>query len=749
MKNMIDEKNIESFTYNIGNRTGIKLLVKKIVRKLSFWLLQPIGDKQNAFNQQVYTQMQEIEHTFENIECKLSELQKIKKGLDEQKLQIRKLEQNIDYHIGLHVSGTKNDIDVMGDKQLLERIEALKSCENAEMDDRMADVRNIFQNCIDENVKLQDTREVIVVLCSGLKKYAEMEAIRKEAFSLYKLLTRWSKYHVKLVSLEEQEQIEYDGNVITAPEDELEKYFSTLDIKLILAVESDISLLYRAKSIFFKYKTIARVTGQNPLAGVEPCYYEHIRHLNDMGFQRYDVYSKKAKTLLEDAGLKNVEMRIPVVDTELWTYKEKMAEGKIRIGFASSPMADEQCFDRGMELLSHTMAEAPEAEFHVLWRSEEVKIPEAWKNLDNCKIYYGKQNVEEFYDKIHMLMIPYATIENNHACSISALEAMLQGIPVVATEVAGVSDLVNEFGIGEVCEPVSAEVVKSIKKIKEHYTVYNSCERAMLLRLKLSGDNIVAEVENYADEYLPDNITTLGEWRYALEQAQRTLVKGPAEIKAYYSQFEIAENYNNDRFMQFPENCIDLLERTSIGVMIQDRFKGAEINILDIAPGDGRIMQEDLKYGKCLGVDSSEAMLRLMKKRFQDNKNLQTKTADYFEDTVEGEFDVITTFRYIRHFEYYQRKILYRKIRENMTARGMFIFDVPNIKFEMPVRNRNGWDKYNIYDFFTTKEEMTAELENNGFKVEYIIAVGSNLMSNIPEECKDEPITWTFGVIKA
>ena len=148
-------------------------------------------------------------------------------------------------------------------------------------------------------------------------------------------------------------------------------------------------------------------------------------------------------------------------------------------------------------------------------------------------------------------------------------------------------------------------------------------------------------------------------------------------------------------------------------------------------------------------MDASEAMLKVLRKRFANNSNLKTKIADYFENDIEGKFDVITTFRYIRHFEYFQRKILYKKILNNLSEHGILIFDVPNIKFEMPVRNQNGWDKYNIYDIFTTKEDMIAELEENGFKVEYVIAIGNNLMDNIPKECVNEPITWTFGAVKA
>jgi len=746
MKNNIERNSLDTFTYEIESQGKLKVFVKKVVRKLLWWLLKPIGDKQNSLNHQIYAQVEEICNEQEKAKEEFNKLLFTNIKLNSE---LEFMKSNINYKFRSNLSSAKNDIDVMGNRVLKEQLEILKSDKNSNSIEQLSKIGQTFSTMINESILKQDSDDVIIILCNGLKCNKETEAIRKEAWNLYQILNRWSKYHVKLISIEEQIETEYEGNVVYIAESLLEKYFSNLNIKLLIAVESDISIIYRAKSLFFKYKSIIRATGQNPLAGIQPDLYEHIRHLNDLGFQKYDVYSYKAESILKEAGFKNIGVRYPVMDLHLWKYQQKNIRGKLKIGFASAPMGEEQWMNRGMDLLSTLMLDCPEYEFEILWRNSKVPVPDKWKQMPQCKVYYGKQDMASFYANIHVLLIPYVSINHNHACSLSALEAMLQGIPVVATNISGISDIVEKFGLGEISGITSLEIQTAFQKIKSNYSSYTSREKVLLLQKELSEENIVAEIENYADMYLPKMITTLGEWKRDLELYGKTLVKGPEEIKAYYSQFEIAENYNADRFMQFPENCIDLLERTSIGNIIQDRFKGARVKILDIAPGDGRIMQEDLKYGDCLGVDSSEAMLRLMKDRFRNFDNLKTKSLDYFKDDLKEQFDVITTFRYIRHFEYFQRKDLYQKIKNNLKNKGILIFDVPNIKFEFPVRNQNGWDKYNIYDVFTTKEEMIAELEENGFKIEYIIAIGNNLMEHIPEECMNEPITWTFGVVKA
>jgi SAM-dependent methyltransferase/glycosyltransferase involved in cell wall biosynthesis len=739
MKNRIDKRYIESFTYELGNQSGLRKLIKKVIKKMVLWFIKPIGDRQNELNRQMFDQ---IEHM-----CleQAKEIQNLKNMIMRHNMDMGEAMNQTNYRLMSVSSNVKNDIDVMNDRDLNEEIALLKDHGN----DNLEQIKTIFETGIERAIQRQDTQDVIVILCNGLKSNAGIEAVRKEAYNLYRIMKRLSKYQIKLVSIENESKIECNGNIIYASEDALEKYFSSLKIRLLIVLESDVSILYRAKCLFFKYKSLVRITGQNPLFGIEPIYYEHLRHLNDMGFQRYDVFSMHAQSIMQDMGFKHVAVKYPLLDISLLNYKKRDIEDKVRIGFASAPMEKEHWTDRGMDLLSEVMTNYPEFEFEVLWRTDKVAVPATWNAMKHLKILKGKQDMKAFYDRIHILLIPYTSVDNNHACSFSALEAMLQGIPVVATNAAGIRDKIIKFGNGEVCKISSKSVGDAVRKIRDHYFEYSSREKALLLRKELSDLNVIAEIDNYAESYLPVNITTIGEWKKALESAGRELVKGPEEIKAYYSQFEVAENYNEDRFMQYPENCIDLLERTSIGNIIKDKFKGTELNILDIAPGDGRIVQEDIKYGNCTGVDASEAMLKVLRKRFANNSNLKTKIADYFENDIEGKFDVITTFRYIRHFEYFQRKILYKKILNNLSEHGILIFDVPNIKFEMPVRNQNGWDKYNIYDIFTTKEDMIAELEENGFKVEYVIAIGNNLMDNIPKECVNEPITWTFGAVKA
>jgi SAM-dependent methyltransferase len=122
-----------------------------------------------------------------------------------------------------------------------------------------------------------------------------------------------------------------------------------------------------------------------------------------------------------------------------------------------------------------------------------------------------------------------------------------------------------------------------------------------------------------------------------------------------------------------------------------------------------------------------------------------TSECDFISDEIEGDFDAVTCFRYIRHFDYRTRKILYSKIRTVMTENGIFIFDVPNRNFELRLKNINGWGNYNIYDVFFTRESISEELEKNGFQIRYIVPAGKGLAEKVSA---DEPMTWTVGAVK-
>ena len=119
----------------------------------------------------------------------------------------------------------------------------------------------------------------------------------------------------------------------------------------------------------------------------------------------------------------------------------------------------------------------PEATFKILWRNESLAVPEEIKNATNCVLEYGKYDMDKFYSEINILLIPYKDIDYNHACSLSALEAMYNGIPAVVTNVSGVSEVVEYCGIGEIADNNAQSISEAINRAIQNYEEYDDQKR--------------------------------------------------------------------------------------------------------------------------------------------------------------------------------------------------------------------------------------------------------------------------------
>lgn len=675
-----------------------------------------------------------------------------KKREEEHKTEIRQCRKKIDRFYAMQVSDAigYHNIDVMHEPAVSRYIADRRS--NAQ-DMHFEQLGAAFETEIEKKITAGKNGSLVLVCC-GWRQFGKYEAIRAEAHQIFLLLKQSTTYDVRFVTLEsEQKEIEEDGGIVYAPESKLEAYFSRMNIHLVIAMEATAGIALMANGLFLKYPAMLRLSAQNPLEGVSQQAREALLHVNDLGMQHYTVCSKHAKKIMEQAGFKNIRFCYPLVDQRKISAAARMEkqEGKITAGFASSPMNEKQMADRGIFLLCDLIEKEQNAEFLVLWREATVALPDRLAKASNCKIIMGYYDMERFYSQIDCLLIPYASENSNHACSVSALEAMLTGVPVVCTSKSGVAELVAELEMGLVCRPEGESLQEALHVIREKRKYFCRGYQRRVLADRLDGSLFTDYVLKMLLRYVPDEITTLGEWSSRLESVGKYLVKGQAEIKKYYSKMEIAQNYKKERFVRYPQNCIDFLERKSVCAIINDKYgkrKQKLPELLDIAPGDGRITQESLKFGRCTAVDASAAMLDVLKERLGRDARLRVIHADYFEDTIGDQYDVVTTFRYLRHFEYASRKELYKKIHGNLKENGILIFDVPNLVFEMKLREVTGWENYNIYDMFWTKEDMVRELDEHGFYVEYVIAIGNGLMDEMPDDYKTEPVSWTFGAVR-
>lgn len=637
-------------------------------------------------------------------------------------------------------------VDGIGDYELKEMLQQIQQASEEKINDKLIDATDYFSRKVQQEIEKQAIvkKKLIVIFCLRFQSEYGMEAIKNEAYDLFQLLLRESIYDVKLVSLEQNAETPiYSNKMIYVDRKTLKECFDELSPALIIYCESTPYNIFDFNGLLIKNRTLIKLSGQNPLQSLSVKVLDELRHCNDYGVHRYLVESKYAYNIMAENGFRSAAISYPIVDTDrvLVSRQDRESHNSFVIGFASLPMEEKQFYDRGMDLLQEVITSMPNVTFKLLWRNEQLMVPKELEYSENCHIVMGKYDMKLFYQEIDCVIIPYMTSNNNHACSLSGIEAMLNNIPVISTNIAGISEIVLKSGMGIVCDTTSKDIIAGINKLSNNYEEYVGQYKVKQIQELIASKHIISIIEDILEDYFPHNFVTLDEWDNYLQKKDKYLVKGHNAIKEYYQNIEVANSYNEVRFLQYPANYFDAFERASIGIIFKNIFNRNDLKILDIASGDGRIVQENIKFGYCTSIDSSRAMLDIVEKRFGALGDLKTEICDYLSDTMEGKYDAITTFRYIRHYDYVQRKLLYQRIFNNLNNGGILIFDAPNIKYAMKNREQGNWDDFNIYDVFWDEKSIVKELEENNFEVKYLIPIGVKLNEN-------DPVSWTVAAVK-
>ena len=178
-------------------------------------------------------------------------------------------------------------------------------------------------------------------------------------------------------------------------------------------------------------------------------------------------------------------------------------------------------------------------------------------------------------------------------------------------------------------------------------------------------------------------------------------------IEEYYKQQKIAKKYIKERFST-PLGKFHHYHQINL---VNKFVKGKKI--LDLACGPGRLSKDIHGFEEAFAADSSEEMLEIAKIRLLGWK---IKKQDAFNLTLKDKFDLVYSFRLIRHFKEKERKQVYKQIKKILKPNGILIFDAVNYNKSHKVRKRKGLKHYPIYDKLYRKKELIRELQKNGFK---------------------------------
>ena len=184
------------------------------------------------------------------------------------------------------------------------------------------------------------------------------------------------------------------------------------------------------------------------------------------------------------------------------------------------------------------------------------------------------------------------------------------------------------------------------------------------------------------------------------------------ELMDAYRDDEVAETYVEHRFESELNRLLHDCQVQTVNRWIRQT---SPRSILEIAPGPGRVTRDIQTEGELTCLEYNEAMIQQGKSAC--SKNITWVQGNAFELPFDGTFDLVYSFRFIRHFYREDRNRLYEQVRNVLSDDGTFIFDAVNAVVSEPLRAKDP-DAYPIYDkLYASVEELRRELAEAGFDV--------------------------------
>jgi ubiquinone/menaquinone biosynthesis C-methylase UbiE len=202
------------------------------------------------------------------------------------------------------------------------------------------------------------------------------------------------------------------------------------------------------------------------------------------------------------------------------------------------------------------------------------------------------------------------------------------------------------------------------------------------------------------------------------------MLEGKSKIQEHYRRPDVACRYVEDRFNQPLGALLHARQLAAMLGLIHDRHPKI---ILDLAAGPARISVDLAQYGRTRGiaVDASSAMISLARARLerlaQREGAWNCVLSDAFMLPFVECFDIVYSFRFIRHFRRAARIRLYKECFRVLNPDGLFVFDAVNRKVSKTPSSRKGESELCqtdiVYDALLSPQELTEELDEGGFQI--------------------------------
>jgi len=195
------------------------------------------------------------------------------------------------------------------------------------------------------------------------------------------------------------------------------------------------------------------------------------------------------------------------------------------------------------------------------------------------------------------------------------------------------------------------------------------------------------------------------------------MIEGHKDIREAYRDTHVAREYVARRFR---EPLGAMLHERQVARMRDVAGTTNPRHVLEIAPGPARVTVDLAPSFATAGVlmDASAQMLAEAQGRLVESgqPGWRLIQGDAFHLPFATSFDLVYSFRLIRHFDDADRGRLYQSIHKVLRPGGLLVFDAVNVTVGRSVRERSG-NACQHYDALLTRDEIQAEVERAGFRL--------------------------------
>jgi hypothetical protein len=206
------------------------------------------------------------------------------------------------------------------------------------------------------------------------------------------------------------------------------------------------------------------------------------------------------------------------------------------------------------------------------------------------------------------------------------------------------------------------------------------------------------------------------------EQAGDGKARTEGAVMALYQDAEVVSRYIDERLRHAWWRH---LHQVQVGVLNRLIAEHPEGRVLEVAPGPARLAPDLRGVHGGVMVEASPQMIQVARDRLEraglsDAWDVREGNAFDLED-LGGGFDLVYSFRFIRHLERGERDRIYRQLSGCMASGGRLAFDAVNrpTRTRLDARSAPGEGALDVFDVtYDAPQELAEELRPFGLGLE-------------------------------